>query len=208
MPTRSRGRWRTRRRRSGVEAAPRRRASCRRRRALPQFENRFDGIAVRAPVPVGSLVDITLITERATSVEEINRVFEEEAATARYDGLLGVSHDQIVSSDIIQDPRPSIVDLTLTRVVDGDLEDHELVRQRVGVRCPDDPHGRAHDPDLTVTRTPLSADDVASLEDFWAVANSLGGADLLADPLLREPLAAVRIEAVRAVPLALAMTQQ
>ncbi|TVS10095.1 MAG: type I glyceraldehyde-3-phosphate dehydrogenase [Gammaproteobacteria bacterium] len=90
-------------------------------RTLPQFENRFDGIAIRAPVPVGSLVDITLITERATSVEEVNRIFEEEAATARYDGILGVTHDQIVSSDIIQDPRASIVDLTLTRVVDGDL---------------------------------------------------------------------------------------
>ncbi|MCC5872877.1 MAG: type I glyceraldehyde-3-phosphate dehydrogenase [Gammaproteobacteria bacterium] len=90
-------------------------------RTLPQFENRFDGIAIRAPVPVGSLVDITLITERATSVEEVNRIFEEEAATARYDGVLGVTDDQIVSSDIIGDPRASIVDLTLTRVVDGDL---------------------------------------------------------------------------------------
>ncbi len=90
-------------------------------KALPQHAGRFDGIAIRAPVPVGSIVDITLVTERPTSVEEINGIFEEEAASARYDGVMGVVHDPIVSSDIIQDPRGSVVDLTQTRVVDGDL---------------------------------------------------------------------------------------
>ncbi|MCH8505051.1 MAG: glyceraldehyde-3-phosphate dehydrogenase [Ectothiorhodospiraceae bacterium] len=90
-------------------------------RALPQYEGRFDGVAVRAPVPVGSMEDITVLTERCTSGEEINGIFEEEAASARYQGILGVTRDAIVSSDIIQDPRASIVDLSLTQVVDGDL---------------------------------------------------------------------------------------
>ncbi len=90
-------------------------------RVLPQFKDRFDGLAIRAPVPVGSLVDITLITERASSVKEINTIFEEEAASSRYEGILGVARELIVSSDIIQDPRASIVDLSQTHVVDGDL---------------------------------------------------------------------------------------
>jgi glyceraldehyde 3-phosphate dehydrogenase len=54
-------------------------------------------------------------------VEEVNRVFTEEAASDRYRGVLGVTRDPIVSSDIIKDPRASVVDLGLTQVVDGDL---------------------------------------------------------------------------------------
>jgi glyceraldehyde 3-phosphate dehydrogenase len=90
-------------------------------RALPEYSGRFDGIAVRAPIPVGSLADITLLTSRRTSVEEVNRVLAEEAETRRYAGILGVSRDPLVSSDIVGDARASVVDLELTRVVDGDL---------------------------------------------------------------------------------------
>ncbi|MGM0632656.1 MAG: type I glyceraldehyde-3-phosphate dehydrogenase [Pseudomonadota bacterium] len=90
-------------------------------RILPQYEGRFDGLAIRAPVAVGSLADITILAERATSVDEINAIFEEEAKSDRYRGVLGVVNDPIVSSDIIGDPRGSIVDLTLTKVVDGDF---------------------------------------------------------------------------------------
>jgi glyceraldehyde 3-phosphate dehydrogenase len=90
-------------------------------RALPQYANLFDGVAVRAPIPVGSIADITFVTSRKTSVEEVNRVLEEEAGTERYAGVLGVSRDPLVSSDIIGDSRASIVDLELTKVVDGDL---------------------------------------------------------------------------------------
>jgi glyceraldehyde 3-phosphate dehydrogenase len=90
-------------------------------KALPQFDNLFDGIAVRAPVAVGSLADIVIVAERKTSVEEINQIFVEEAASDRYRGIIGVTEDPIVSSDIIKDPRASIVDLGMTRVVDGDL---------------------------------------------------------------------------------------
>jgi glyceraldehyde 3-phosphate dehydrogenase len=89
--------------------------------ALPEFKGLLDGIAVRGPVPVGSLADITLITKRKTTVEEVNRIFVEEAESERYKGIVGVTEDPIVSSDIRGDPRASIIDLGLTRVVDGDL---------------------------------------------------------------------------------------
>lgn len=90
-------------------------------KALPQYEGKFDGIAIRAPIPVGSVADITFVTERATSVDEINTIFREEAESNRYQGILGVAEDPIVSADIIGDPRASIVDLESTQVVDGDL---------------------------------------------------------------------------------------
>jgi len=90
-------------------------------KALPQLDNLFDGIAVRGPVAVGSLADIVLVAERKTSVEEINQIFMEEAASERYREIIGVTHDPIVSSDIVKDPRASIIDLGMTRVVDGDL---------------------------------------------------------------------------------------
>jgi glyceraldehyde 3-phosphate dehydrogenase len=90
-------------------------------RALPQYAGLFDGIALRAPVPIGSIADITLLASRKTSVDEVNQIFTEEAETERYAGVLGVSPDPLVSSDIIGDPRASIVDLELTKVVDGDL---------------------------------------------------------------------------------------
>jgi glyceraldehyde 3-phosphate dehydrogenase len=90
-------------------------------RALPEMTDRFNGVAVRGPVTVGSISDIVFITNRPTTVEEINRIFREEAGTDRYRGIVGVTEDQIVSSDIIKDARASIVDLTMTQVVDGDL---------------------------------------------------------------------------------------
>lgn len=90
-------------------------------RALPQYAGLFDGIALRAPVPIGSIADITFLASRKTSVDEVNQILTEEAETDRYAGVLGVSGDPLVSSDIIGDPRASIVDLELTKVVDGDL---------------------------------------------------------------------------------------
>jgi glyceraldehyde 3-phosphate dehydrogenase len=90
-------------------------------KALPEYRGRFDGVAVRAPVAIGSLADIVCLTARPTTVDEVNRLFVEEAASERYRGILGVTEDPFVSSDIIKDPRASIVDLGMTQVVDGDL---------------------------------------------------------------------------------------
>ncbi|MDX5423512.1 MAG: type I glyceraldehyde-3-phosphate dehydrogenase [Hymenobacteraceae bacterium] len=90
-------------------------------KALPEMEGKFDGAAIRGPVPAGSIADINMVTERETSVEEINNILREEAQSERYKGILGASDDELVSSDIIQDSRASIVDLNMTQVVGGDL---------------------------------------------------------------------------------------
>ena len=90
-------------------------------RAMPHFEGKFDGLAVRVPIAVGSLSDITIVTERTTSVEEVNQILTEEAATDRYLKVFAVTNDPIVSTDIIKSPYASIADLKMTKVVDGDL---------------------------------------------------------------------------------------
>jgi glyceraldehyde 3-phosphate dehydrogenase len=90
-------------------------------KALPQYVGKFDGVAVRVPVAVGSISDITFVTERPTSVEEINTILIEEALTLRYNKVVAVTDEPLVSTDIIKSPFASTVDLEMTRVVDGDL---------------------------------------------------------------------------------------
>jgi len=90
-------------------------------KVLPELKGRFDGVAVRAPIPVGSISDIILVTKRETSVEEVNDIFREEAASDKYKGILGVAEDPIVSSDVIGDSHASIVDVGMTQVVNGTL---------------------------------------------------------------------------------------
>jgi glyceraldehyde 3-phosphate dehydrogenase len=90
-------------------------------RAVPELAGRFDGIAVRAPIPVGSIADIVFVANRPTSPQEVNDAFRHEAVSARYEGILGVSDDPLVSADIVGDPRAAIIDLDLTRVVDTTL---------------------------------------------------------------------------------------
>ena len=87
---------------------------------LPQYKGKFDGVSVRCPVPCGSLADLVFVTERPTSVEEINKIFKEEA-DGRYKNILEYATDPIVSSDIIMNPHASIFDPSMTQVVDGDL---------------------------------------------------------------------------------------
>jgi len=90
-------------------------------KALPQYQGKFDGVAVRTPVVVGSISDITFVADRPTTVEEINNILKEEAATDRYKEVVSVSDAPLVSSDIIQSSFASVVDTEMTRVVDGDL---------------------------------------------------------------------------------------
>ena len=90
-------------------------------KALPQYAGKFDGVAIRTPVAVGSISDITFVAERITTPEEINAIFKEEALTDRYKEVLSVTDEPIVSTDIIQSTFAAIVDLEMTRVVDGDL---------------------------------------------------------------------------------------
>ncbi|MGM0675348.1 MAG: type I glyceraldehyde-3-phosphate dehydrogenase, partial [Spirochaetota bacterium] len=88
---------------------------------LPEHQGKFDGTSLRVPTPVGSISDITFVTERPTSAEEVNKIMREEAKSDKYKGIMAVSEDEIVSSDVIQDPHASVIDLTGTMVVDGDL---------------------------------------------------------------------------------------
>jgi len=88
---------------------------------LPELAGRLHGFAVRAPVPTGSLVDLTFEAERATSVEEVNSALRDRADRAELAGILAYTEDPIVSSDIVRSPFSSIVDGGLTAVLDDTL---------------------------------------------------------------------------------------
>jgi glyceraldehyde 3-phosphate dehydrogenase len=75
-------------------------------RVLPSAQGRFQGTSVRAPVPICSLSDVVMLVERPTSVDEVNELFLEEARSERYEGVVGVTEDPIVSSDVIQTRGP------------------------------------------------------------------------------------------------------
>jgi glyceraldehyde 3-phosphate dehydrogenase len=91
-------------------------------KALPELANCFDGTAVRVPIIVGSISDIVMVTKRKVTVEEVNNAFKQAAQDPFYKNVLAVSENEnLVSSDIIGNPFSSIVDLELTKVVDGDL---------------------------------------------------------------------------------------
>ncbi len=90
-------------------------------RAIKELEGKFDGLAMRVPVITGSIADITFVSVRKTSVQEINDIFKKAEKEKRWQGILKTTEDQIVSSDIIGEPYGAIVDLSFTKVVDGDL---------------------------------------------------------------------------------------
>jgi glyceraldehyde 3-phosphate dehydrogenase len=90
-------------------------------KVIPELEGSFDGVAVRGPIPVGSLADIVFVTKQDTTVEEVNQIFREEAASEQYAGILLASDEPLVSSDIVGDSHASIVDLEMTQVVGGNL---------------------------------------------------------------------------------------
>ncbi len=90
-------------------------------KAYPELVGLFDGIAVRVPVPAGSIADITFISKRDTTAEEINKILEDAALTDQWKEIFATTREQLVSSDIIGDPHGSIADLAMTRVVGGNL---------------------------------------------------------------------------------------
>ncbi|MDB5187717.1 MAG: glyceraldehyde-3-phosphate dehydrogenase [Candidatus Kaiserbacteria bacterium] len=89
--------------------------------AYPQLAGKFDGISLRVPVPAGSIVDVTFIAKRATTVEEVNNALKAAAETDQWKRVFAVSEEPLVSSDILGLPYGSIADLDMTRVVDGTL---------------------------------------------------------------------------------------
>jgi glyceraldehyde 3-phosphate dehydrogenase len=88
---------------------------------LPELNGRLHGFAVRAPVPTGSMVDLTFVSAKDTTVEEVNAAFAEAAASGPLEGILQYTTDPIVSSDIAGNPHSSIVDGLLTSVMQGNL---------------------------------------------------------------------------------------
>ena len=86
---------------------------------IPELAGRLNGYAVRVPMTTGSLVDLTVETKQATSMEEINAAFERLADHGALEGILAYTEDPIVSSDIVKSSYSSIFDASLTSVVDG-----------------------------------------------------------------------------------------
>jgi len=85
---------------------------------LPSLEGKMDGVAYRVPVATGSVSDVTVELAKGATADEVNDLFR-RYAEGELSGVLGVSDDPMVSSDVIGDDRPSVVDLTTTKVIDG-----------------------------------------------------------------------------------------
>ena len=90
-------------------------------KTIPQLEAKFDGLSLRVPTSIVSISDLTVLLGRNTTAEEINEVFTRSADEPFYQGILGVSHEPLVSRDYIGDSHSGVVDLLLTKVVDGNL---------------------------------------------------------------------------------------
>lgn len=90
-------------------------------RAVKSLAGKFDGASMRVPIMTGSLSCITMVMDKPTTVEEVNNIFKEAEKEERWRGILRTTTDQLVSSDIVGDPCAAIIDLNLTKVVDGDL---------------------------------------------------------------------------------------
>ena len=88
---------------------------------VPALAGKFNGLSIRVPTPVVSLSDITAVLSRDTTKEELNEIFTKLANEPYYRGILGVTNEELVSSDFIGDPRSCIIDLSLTDVVGGNM---------------------------------------------------------------------------------------
>jgi glyceraldehyde 3-phosphate dehydrogenase len=90
-------------------------------KVITDLAGKFDGISIRVPIVTGSIVDITFIAKRATSVEEVNTILRDAAKDVRWQGIFDATDEELVSRDIVGNPHASIADLKMTRVVDGNL---------------------------------------------------------------------------------------
>jgi glyceraldehyde 3-phosphate dehydrogenase len=88
---------------------------------IPALQGKLNGFAVRAPVPTGSVVDLTVECARETSVDEVNRALQAAAQSGPLEGIMAYTEDPIVSSDIVGSQYSSIVDSQLTAVIDGTM---------------------------------------------------------------------------------------
>lgn len=90
-------------------------------KAFPKLDGLFDGISIRVPTPAGSIADITFISKRPTTVEEVNQALKEASLSERWSAIFQSTEEELVSSDILGLPYASIADLKMTRVVGGNL---------------------------------------------------------------------------------------
>lgn len=90
-------------------------------KAFTKLEGLFDGISIRVPVPAGSIVDVTFISKKDTTAEEVNDILRKAAATDRWKNIFSATDEELVSSDILGSHYGSIADLKMTRVVGGNL---------------------------------------------------------------------------------------
>lgn len=89
--------------------------------AIPALKGKFDGFSLRVPTPVGSLSDFVVLLKKNVTPDEVNKAFIEASTSDRYKGIIEVTEEPIVSSDIIGNSASCIVDMQLTKVVDGNL---------------------------------------------------------------------------------------
>ena len=88
---------------------------------IPELKGLFDGIALRVPVATGSLSDLTFVVGKPTTVEQVNQTIKDAAGKPEWQGIIAWTEEPIVSSDIVGRSESTIVDLSLTQVIDGDL---------------------------------------------------------------------------------------
>ncbi len=89
--------------------------------AIPELKGLFHGLSIRVPTPVGSLSDFVALLKKKTTKEALNKAFIDASKDPRYAGILSVSDQPLVSSDIVGNPSSAIIDLELTEVIDGDF---------------------------------------------------------------------------------------
>jgi glyceraldehyde 3-phosphate dehydrogenase len=90
-------------------------------KAFPELEGLFDGISIRVPVVAGSIVDVTFISKKETTAEEVNEILKKAAQDPKWSKLFAVTEEPLVSTDILGESHASIADLAMTRVVGGNL---------------------------------------------------------------------------------------
>jgi len=90
-------------------------------KVMPELKGLFDGISIRVPVVTGSIVDVTFISKKNTTVEEVNNLLKKAAAEPRWNGIFTTTEEPLVSHDIVGNRHASIADLSFTRVVGGNL---------------------------------------------------------------------------------------
>lgn len=91
------------------------------KKIIPQLDKRFDGLSLRIPISIVSISDLTVVLEKNTTVDELNEILTRASKEPYYKGILGVSNEPLVSSDYIGNSFSGVVDLALTKVVDGNL---------------------------------------------------------------------------------------